>query len=151
MAIFITEAAEMKPSKKMRDDFHEIISQLTDAEDFNDGFDIDNKRLVWMKIYYDGQKPVGFGMWDKYRETGIGTVLNFATAILKEYRGKGLGRKIGQEAVEVGLKHNGSVRLYWGARKDNVKSIALAKSLGFEYLSEYDGYVCYCIYKNGTK
>ena len=132
MAIFIESYTV---SKKEKEDFEEIISQISE-EDFNNGFCIDKNRMEYLKIYYEKDKPVGFGMMDRYRETGIGSILNITLGIIPEYRGHGLGRKIGQECINFGMKDKKTVRIYWGANKNNHKSISLAKSLGFVYLSE---------------
>lgn len=144
MAIFIESYTV---SKKEKEDFEEIISQISE-EDFNNGFCIDKNRMEYLKIYYEKDKPVGFGMMDRYRETGIGSILNITLGIIPEYRGHGLGRKIGQECINFGMKDKKTVRIYWGANKNNHKSISLAKSLGFVHLSEDNkGYVCYMIDK----
>ena len=70
MAIFIESYTV---SKKEKEDFEEIISQISE-EDFNNGFCIDKNRMEYLKIYYEKDKPVGFGMMDRYRETGIGKI-----------------------------------------------------------------------------
>lgn len=144
MAIFITESYTVP--RKDRKEFEYIVSTFTQDDDFNNGFDIDKNRIEYLKIYHDDNgKPIGFGMLDRYVETGTGKILNVTLGILREYRGRGLGRTIGQDCINFWKPRKEYARIYWGCRNDNYKSASLARSLGFVYLSESDGYTCYMI------
>lgn len=141
MAIFITEASSRRLlMKKERDDINWIISQLTE-EDFNfpdDPFHIPSDvNFEYGRVWYDSHKPIGFGMMSRGadRETHK-KIVNLQFALLREYRGHGLGRKIAGDCVNHGLNDPETTAIYWGADKRNTASIHLAESFGFKYLKE---------------
>lgn len=104
------------------------------------GVFVDSPRVIYRDIFYvkdvsNGFIPVGF--IDVYK-FGNDIKLGFIVlAVLKEYRGKGLAstmvKKLEEEIEAPDVKY-----LLWRVDKENKASIALGKSLGYQF-HQYHG------------
>ena len=151
MAIFIESSTRRLLTKKERDDINWIISQLTEEDDFNDFFIPDDENFEYGKVYYDNGDPVGFGMMRRGADKATKKkIVNIQLAILKSYRGKGLGRAIAKDCVNHGLNDEHTTAIYWGVNKHNTISANLAKSLGFELLKSDEKYDMYILRKDNV-
>ncbi|MCT4604029.1 MAG: GNAT family N-acetyltransferase [Marinifilum sp.] len=77
----------------------------------------------------------GLGMWN-----GKTTAYDTGTGTVKEYRGKGLAKRIFQFAVPI-LKENGIEQYLLEVMQHNTKAVNLYSNQGFEVSREFDYYV----------
>lgn len=110
-----------------------IINKLSikEKEYIGNGYWVDSDRVIYRKIKYLDKEPVAFidvYLLPKYKRTGL-----IIIATTKESRGKGIAKSLVNSAIS-NLKNNKEIdSLRWLADYDNLPSINLAKSLGFEY------------------
>ena len=110
-----------------------IINKLStkEKEYIGNGYWVDSDHVIYRKIKYLDKEPVAFidvYLLPKYKRTGL-----IIIAATKESRGKGIAKSLVNSAIS-NLKNNKEIdALRWLADYDNLPSINLAKSLGFEY------------------
>ena len=118
-------------------DVHTIIDNLSEKEYqyINGGQWVDSNHIIYRKVEYLNNKPVGF--IDVYSlpkfDKNIGLVV---LAVAKEARGKGIGSKLVREAIFNHKENKDINKLRWLADSDNKASINMAKSLGFDLISD---------------
>ena len=83
----------------------------------------------------------GFSVIKKMSLARKGHVVSFA--VLEEYRGKGIGKKLAKQAIE-GMKIKKCNESYLEVRTDNISAIKLYESLGFDRIATLNTY-----YKDG--
>ena len=118
-------------------DVHTIIDNLSEKEYqyINGGEWVDSNHIIYRKVEYLNNKPIGF--IDVYSlpkfDKNIGLVV---LAVAKEARGKGIGSKLVREAIFNHKENKDINKLRWLADSDNKASINMAKSLGFDLISD---------------
>ena len=121
---------------KYSKDVHTIIDNLSKKERnyIGNGYFVDSNHIIYRKIEYVGNKPVGFidvYSLPKFKNYGL-----IIIAVSKDVRGKGVGKKLVNSAIQ-NCKNNKDInKLRWLADSDNIASIDLAKSLGFKLNSD---------------
>ena len=83
----------------------------------------------------------GFSVLKKMSLARKGHVVSFA--VLEEYRGKGIGKKLVDQSIE-GMKIRKCNESYLEVRTDNIPAIKLYESLGFDRIATLNTY-----YKDG--
>ena len=83
----------------------------------------------------------GFSVIKKMSLARKGHVVSFA--VLEEYRGKGIGKKLVEQSIE-GMKIRKCNESYLEVRTDNIPAIKLYESLGFDRIATLNTY-----YKDG--
>ncbi len=83
----------------------------------------------------------GFSVLKKMSLARKGHVVSFA--VLEEYRGKGIGKKLVEQSIE-GMKIRKCNESYLEVRTDNIPAIKLYESLGFDRIATLNTY-----YKDG--
>jgi ribosomal-protein-alanine N-acetyltransferase len=83
----------------------------------------------------------GFSILKKMSLTRKGHVVSFA--VLEEYRGKGIGKKLVVQSIE-GMKIKKCNESYLEVRTDNIPAIKLYENLGFNKIATLNTY-----YKDG--
>ena len=122
---------------KYSKDIHKIIDSLSEEESnhIGNGYWVDSNHVIYRKVEYIDNEPVGF--IDIYRlpkfDKRIGLVV---IAVSEKARGKGIGRKLVNEAIFTCKKNKDIYKLRWKADSDNTASINMAKSLGFKLIDE---------------
>ena len=122
---------------KYSKDIHKIIDSLSEEESnhIGNGYWVDSNHVIYRKVEYIDNEPVGF--IDIYRlpkfDKRIGLVI---IAVSEKARGKGIGRKLVNEAIFTCKKNKDIYKLRWKADSDNTASINMAKSLGFKLIDE---------------
>lgn len=117
-------------------DVHTIIDNLSGKEYqyINGGEWVDSNHIIYRKVEYLNNKPIGF--IDVYSlpkfDKNIGLVV---LAVAKEARGKGIGSKLVREAIFNHKENKDINKLRWLADSDNKASVNMAKSLGFDLIS----------------
>ena len=117
---------------KYSKDVHTIIDNLSKEESshIGNGYWVDSNHIIYRKVEYAGNKPVGFidvYSLPKFKRYGL-----IIIAVSKEARGKGIGKKLVNSAIQ-NCKNNKDIdKLRWLADSDNTASINMAKSLGFK-------------------
>lgn len=127
-------------------DMKKIINQLN-KDDFSD-FSVP-KNVYYTKVERDNGKPTAFVLAEKHRESD-GVSVDLSVATLPEYRGKGLSTKLAKNAIEKAQADDEIRRIYWGAEKNNDKSIKMAQKLGFVYDKDQGEYKIFKIEKRGS-
>lgn len=121
---------------KYSKDIHIILDSLSkkDSEHVGGGYWIDSNHVIYRKVEYEGSKPIGFiDIYALPRFKNYGLIV---FAVTDEARGKGIGKKLIQSAIN-NLKNSNKVNgLRWLADDDNEVSIHMAKSLGFRYTKD---------------
>ena len=131
---YIDESTEYDHYSK---DVHTIIDNLSEKEYqyINGGEWVDSNHIIYRKVEYLNNKPIGF--IDVYSlpkfDKNIGLVV---LAVAKEARGKGIGSKLVREAIFNHKENKDINKLRWLADSDNKASINMAKSLGFDLISD---------------
>ena len=122
---------------KYSKDIHKIIDSLSEEESnhIGNGYWVDSNHVIYRKVEYIDNEPVGF--IDIYRlpkfDKRIGLVV---IAVSEKARGKGIGRKLVNEAIFTCKENKDVYKLRWKADSDNTASINMAKSLGFKLIDE---------------
>ena len=122
---------------KYSKDIHKIIDSLSEEESnhIGNGCWVDSNHVIYRKVEYIDNEPVGF--IDIYRlpkfDKRIGLVV---IAVSEKARGKGIGRKLVNEAIFTCKENKDVYKLRWKADSDNTASINMAKSLGFKLIDE---------------
>lgn len=117
---------------KYSKDVHAIIDNLSKEESnhIGNGYWVDSDHIIYRKVEYMNNKPVGFidvCSLPKFKRYGL-----IIIAVSKEARGKGIGKKLVNSAIQ-NCKNNKDIdKLRWLADSDNTASINMAKSLGFK-------------------
>ena len=117
---------------KYSKDVHTIIDNLSKEESnhIGNGYWVDSNHIIYRKVEYMNNKPVGFidvYSLPKFKRYGL-----IIIAVSKEARGKGIGKKLVNSAIQ-NCKNNKDIdKLRWLADSDNIASINMAKSLGFK-------------------
>lgn len=117
---------------KYSKDVHTIIDNLSKEESnhIGNGYWVDSDHIIYRKVEYMNNKPVGFidvYSLPKFKRYGL-----IIIAVSKEARGKGIGKKLVNSAIQ-NCKNNKDIdKLRWLADSDNIASINMAKSLGFK-------------------
>ena len=123
---------------KYSKDVHTIIDNLSKEESnhIGNGYWVDSNHIIYRKVEYVGNKPVGFidvYSLPKFKRYGL-----IIIAVSKEARGKGIGKKLVNSAIQ-NCKNNKDIdKLRWLADSDNIVSINMAKSLGFKLNDDED-------------
>ena len=118
-------------------DVHTIIDNLSEKEYqyINGGEWVDSNHIIYRKVEYLNNKPIGF--IDVYSlpkfDKNIGLVV---LAVAKEARGKGIGSKLVREAIFNHKENKDINKLRWLVDSDNKASVNMAKSLGFDLISD---------------
>ena len=121
---------------KYSKDVHTIIDNLSKEESnhIGNGYWVDSNHIIYRKVEYIGNKPVGFidvYSLPKFKNYGL-----IIIAVSKDARGKGVGKKLVNSAIQ-NCKNNKDInKLRWLADSDNTASINMAKSLGFKLNSD---------------
>ena len=121
---------------KYSKDVHTIIDNLSKEESnhIGNGYWIDSDHIIYRKVEYMNNKPVGFidvYSLPKFKNYGL-----IIIAVSKDARGKGVGKKLVNSAIQ-NCKNNKDInKLRWLADSDNTASINMAKSLGFKLNSD---------------
>lgn len=121
---------------KYSKDVHTIIDNLSKKERnyIGNGYWVDSNHIIYRKVEYISNKPVGFidvYSLPKFKNYGL-----IIIAVSKDARGKGVGKKLVNSAIQ-NCKNNKDInKLRWLADSDNIASIDLAKSLGFKLNSD---------------
>ena len=79
----------------------------------------------------------GFSVLKKMSLARKGHVVSFA--VLEEYRGKGIGKKLVEQSIE-GMKIRKCNESYLEVRTDNIPAIKLYESLGFDRIATLNTY-----------
>ena len=79
----------------------------------------------------------GFSVLKKMSLARKGHVVSFA--VLEEYRGKGIGKKLAEQAIE-GMKIKKCNESYLEVRTDNISAIKLYENLGFNRIATLNTY-----------
>ena len=79
----------------------------------------------------------GFSVIKKMSLARKGHVVSFA--VLEEYRGKGIGKKLAKQAIE-GMKIKKCNESYLEVRTDNISAIKLYENLGFNRIATLNTY-----------
>ena len=117
---------------KYSKDVHTIIDNLSKEESnhIGNGYWVDSDHIIYRKVEYMNNKPVGFidvYSLPKFKRYGL-----IIIAVSKEARGKGIGKKLVNSAIQ-NCKNNKDIdKLRWLADSDNTASINMPKSLGFK-------------------
>lgn len=117
---------------KYSKDVHIIIDNLSKEESnhIGNGYWVDSDHIIYRKVEYMNNKPVGFidvYSLPKFKRYGL-----IIIAVSKEARGKGVGKKLVNSAIQ-NCKNNKDIdKLRWLADSDNIVSVNMAKSLGFK-------------------
>ena len=113
-------------------DVHTIIDNLSKEESnhIGNGYWVDSDHIIYRKVEYLNNKPVGFiDVYSLPKFKGYGLII---IAVSKDARGKGVGKKLVNSAIQ-NCKNNKDIdKLRWLADSDNTASINMAKSLGFK-------------------
>lgn len=81
----------------------------------------------------DGERPVGFVMNGFRQDAGRTIAWNGGTALIPEYRGKGIGKQLIEEAIRIYRAENADIALL-EAIKENAPAIALYRGCGYEII-----------------
>ena len=117
---------------KYSKDVHTIIDNLSKEESnhIGNGYWIDSDHIIYRKVEYMNNKPVGFidvYSLPKFKNYGL-----IIIAVSKDARGKCVGKKLVNSAIQ-NCKNNKDInKLRWLADSNNISSINMAKSLGFK-------------------
>ena len=117
---------------KYSKDVHTIIDNLSKEESnhIGNGYWVDSNHIIYRKVEYVGNKPVGFidvYSLPKFKRYGL-----IIIAVSKDARGKCVGKKLVNSAIQ-NCKNNKDIdKLRWLADSNNISSINMAKSLGFK-------------------
>lgn len=117
---------------KYSKDVHTIIDNLSKEESnhIGNGYWVDSDHIIYRKVEYMNNKPVGFidvYSLPKFKRYGL-----IIIAVSKDARGKGVGKKLVNSAIQICKNNKDIDKLRWLADSDNTASINMAKSLGFK-------------------
>lgn len=119
-----------------------------ERDHIGDGYWVDSNRVNYRRIIGDKNKVDGFlDVYNlpKFKNQGL-----IILATSKDIRGQGAGKRMGEALVQDfrnGLLGDDTKNLRWLVDKDNIVSENLAKSLGFQFISETDTEKEYKLFK----
>ena len=141
--LILSESNIMILKKSDINDIKYIESTMTSKEQKLYGAlsdsDTDNKEqkaTVWYKILYDRNTPIAYASCTDSGKLGLAKGdVNLGFAVHKDYRGKGLAKKLIKEAVHW-FKTTDYDTLTYIYRDGNKASESLAKKSGFVYMKK---------------
>ena len=111
------------------EDALEVFESLTDEEKnfvSHRGIFVDSDRIIFRHIEYDKKKPIAFIDLYKDTENNDGIIVY---AIKKEYRNKGLAKKLLDIAIDYAKNDGNITNLVYKVTKGNNRSLKIAKNL----------------------
>jgi RimJ/RimL family protein N-acetyltransferase len=88
------------------------------------------KEILWL-VACDGERVVGWCDIRPSREHALRHCGSVALGLLLEYRGKGLGRRLLDQCVDVAANHRGLSRIELEVRVDNERAARAYRAAGF--------------------
>lgn len=137
-AAILNESYYISIPKNDKEDIKDIIDTFTDSEKEDiGGYFFDKYNTVYYDIEYDGSNPIGFIAVVSRIKGPHGFVM---LGVKKEYRGKGIAKKMANKMLNE-FKHSKKCdTLTWNISFGNEASEKVAKSVGFKFYKKYNTY-----------
>lgn len=137
---------EIRKMKGVKENTLAISSErIEKTKKITENLDINNHMMVAEVIENNDKKVVGVASLNVNASPRIRHSASMAISIHTNYQGKGIGKKLMEELIDLADNWLMLVRLELGVYKDNEKAIKLYESLGFEK----EGVKKYSAIKNG--
>lgn len=137
-AAILNESYYISIPKNDKEDIKDIIDTFTDSEKEDiGGYFFDKYNTVYYDIEYDGSNPIGFIAVVSRIKGPHGFVM---LGVKKDYRGKGIAKKLANKMLEEFKISGKCSTLTWNVSFGNTASEKVAKSVGFKFYKKYNTY-----------